>query len=89
MTTCKECVARMLGACHGDFCDMERTGLIEQVERVALDGGHVLGPFEKARGRPMWRAVCTHCGLAITYTLDPDPGGSAIYGPLLYSSCTG
>jgi hypothetical protein len=87
MTTCKECVALLLGACDGDFCAAERIALAESVERAAARGGHDLSPFVKERGRPMWHTTCTHCGLTASYTLDPEPGTPAIFGSLLDTPC--
>ncbi len=87
MTTCEDCVARVLGACRGDFCDMERVGLTEQTQRAAESGGHTLSSFKKTAGRPVWTASCTRCGRDIAYTLDPEPGAPAIYGSMLDAAC--
>jgi len=89
MTTCRNCVAQLLGACDGDYCHAERVGLIEQVERLAADRGHTLSPFEKTKGHPLWTAHCEVCGLQVMYTLDPEPGVMAIHGDLIESDCSG
>jgi hypothetical protein len=88
MTTCKDCVAAVLGVCRGDYCEPERVGLIEQAERLAEQGGHTLTSFEKERRHPIWHAHCEHCGREIVYTLDPEPGSPTIYGDLLDTDCT-
>jgi hypothetical protein len=87
MTTCKECVALLLGACRGDFCEPERMGLAEMVERLAAEGGHTLASFRKEPGRPLWHVACRRCALEASYTLDPEPGMPAISGPLLDTPC--
>ncbi|MBN1248251.1 MAG: hypothetical protein JXC32_11375 [Anaerolineae bacterium] len=87
MTTCKDCVAKLLGACHGDFCRAERVGLEEEVARLAAATGHTLSELVQDRGRPVWRARCRYCGREIAYTLDPEPGEPVIFGPLLDATC--
>ncbi len=89
MTTCKDCVARVFGVCQGDFCDMERVGLVEEVERQAEALGHLLGPYVKEKQRPIWHVQCQTCSLEATYTLDPEPGTPAISGTLLETPCSG
>jgi hypothetical protein len=88
MTTCKDCVAKVLGACRGDYCESERVGLTEQAQRAAKQGGHTLSAFVKEKKSPVWHAHCLHCGREVTYTLDPEPGSPAICGDLIDTDCT-
>lgn len=87
MTTCRDCVAKLLGACSGDFCRAERVGLEEEVARIAAAGGHTLSELVQDKGRPLWRAHCRDCGLEIGYTLDPEPGQPMVFGPLVDATC--
>ena len=87
MTTCEDCVAQLLGACRGDYCRPEHVGLMENVERNAAANGHTLSEFVQERGRPVWHAHCERCGLEVAYTIDPEPGSPAIFGPLLDAPC--
>jgi hypothetical protein len=87
MTSCKECVAHLLGACRGDFCEPERVSLAEMVRRIAEENGHLLTAFERESGRPTWHVACSRCGLEASYTLDPEPGTPAIVGAVLDTPC--
>jgi len=85
---CKDCVARVFGACRGEFCQAERVGLHELAEREAQQRGHELGPFEKVKNYPIWKARCERCGREIAYTLDPGPDEQSIYGHALDGTCS-
>jgi hypothetical protein len=87
MSSCKDCVAHLLGACDGDYCAPERVSLQENAAYLAAQGGHTLSDFVQDKGRPLWRAHCQHCGLEIACTLDPEPGHPDIFGPLLDTPC--
>lgn len=87
MTTCSGCVAKLLGACRGDYCAAERVGIEEEVTRRAVANGHRLGPFVQERRRPLWRAHCERCGLEAAYTIDPEPGDPAEFGAALDQPC--
>jgi hypothetical protein len=84
---CKDCVARVFGACRGDFCEPERIAICELAERKAEERGHVLGPFEKSKKYPIWQAHCERCGRPVSYTLDPGAGEPAIYGEAIETDC--
>ncbi len=88
MTTCKDCVAKLFGACHEEYCEMEQVGLREEAQRRAVARGHALLPFSRVDQRPLWHAQCERCGLEVFFTLDPDPNQLAIFGALLDADCT-
>lgn len=87
MSKCKDCVVGLLGACAGDYCRVEREILIEQALEHAAEHRHVLGPFVKRKGAPVWEACCTRCGKTAAITLDPAPGEPDLSGEVLTTEC--
>jgi len=87
MGPCQDCVASLLGVCRGDFCQAERTALVERAERAAAQLDHDLGAFDKVDGQPRWRSECRNCGLVVAISIDPEPGQPAMWGKALSASC--
>ena len=87
MKRCKNCVVGVFGACGHDYCYGERAGLIEEAEYLATRGGHALGPFDKVRDHPIWRARCLRCGRSAAIALDPAPGELQVYGDATTTLC--
>jgi hypothetical protein len=87
MRRCKNCVVGLLSACRPDYCYGERQGLIEEAAYLAAQGGHVLGPFDKVAGQPVWRAHCVQCGQSAAIALDPGPGEPQVHGDATSTVC--
>lgn len=87
MAECRDCVARLLGVCRGDFCYTERVTLVERARRRAAQFGHELGPFTKVARRPTWEARCERCAECAVITIDPEPGQPAMSGKVLRTPC--
>jgi hypothetical protein len=87
MRTCRGCVAGLFGVCGTDYCAPEREGLIEEAVRRSEQRGHTLTPFRQVKGRPVWDAECTRCGLSATICLNPAPGEPDIYGDAITQDC--
>lgn len=86
MKKCKGCTAALFGPCH-DYCQAEREGLIEEAQRLATQGGHILGAFEHVEGYALWVARCAQCGRTAVVGLDPEPGQQALSGEALEKGC--
>jgi len=87
MGQCKDCVVGLFGACRPDYCYGERQGLIEEAEYLATRGGHALGPFDKVKGHPIWRARCVQCGRSAAIALDPAQDEPQVYGDATTTRC--
>ena len=87
MARCKNCVVGLLGACSEDYCQTERSLLIEQAQEAAKRQGHTLGEFVKVKDYATWQARCERCGQLVTINLNPEPGELDICGEGATAAC--
>ena len=84
---CRDCVGRLLGACRGDACRVERRCLIEEAEARAAQLDHTLSRFVKLKDRPIWSARCTRCGRRAVIQIDPELHEPMVFGDATRVSC--
>lgn len=90
MGLCKECAAWQLGACRQlDYCLEERTALMDEASRRAIDRGHDLTAFERqAAGYSIFEAHCERCGRRVCIDMNPGEGEQSLFGEAITFDCT-